>query len=80
MTRYFFHLHQCGSLTDDPEGAELPDLEAARLTAITAARDVMGGELTAGVICFSCHIEIADADGRVLLAAPFKDAVRVSGW
>lgn len=79
MVRYFFHLNQCGSVTADLEGLDLPDLSAGRETAITAARDVMCGELVNGALCLGCHIDIADAKGRVLLTVRFIDAVHVTG-
>jgi hypothetical protein len=79
MTHYFFHLDECGSFTKDLEGQELVDLEAARATAIVAARDVMGGELAHGTICLSCFIDITDAAGRLMIRVPFADAVRVTG-
>lgn len=79
MTRYFFHLDECGSVTEDLEGHDLVDLAAARTVAITAARDVMGGELARGAICLSCFIDIADAAGQTLMRVPFADAVRITG-
>ena len=30
MPRYFFHVRSGGDLTRDPDGAELPDIDAAR--------------------------------------------------
>lgn len=79
MTRFFFHLNECGSVTKDLEGRELPNLDAARACAVAAARDVMSGELAKGTICFSCHIDISDATGTVLETVPFKYAVKIDG-
>jgi hypothetical protein len=79
MTHYFFHLDECGSVTEDLEGREMVDLDAARAAAIVAARDVMGGELARGVLCLACHIDIVDYEGQHLMRVLFSDAVRVTG-
>jgi hypothetical protein len=79
VAHYYFHLDQCGSVTSDLEGLELPDLGVARATAIAAARDIMAGELVTGSLCLACWIDIADAEGKVLLAVPFKEAIQVTG-
>lgn len=77
--RMHFLLHECGTVTDDPEGREVVDLAAARAIAITAAREVMCSELGEGRLCLSCHIEVIGPDGARLLLVPFKDAVTISG-
>lgn len=79
MTRYFFDLHQCGSITSDEEGRELTGMAQARDTAVAAARDVMMGELARGHLCLSCHIEIREAGGTMVGTVLFRDAVEVSG-
>ena len=79
MARYFFALHECGTILDDEEGRDLPDLAAARQQAVTAARAVMCAEIDEGRLCLSCRIVVTDADRRELLTVPFREAVLVSG-
>ncbi|QQV77957.1 hypothetical protein H5J25_04200 [Sphingomonas aliaeris] len=79
MARYFFDLHECGSVTRDPEGQELPDIDVARETAIESARAIMCYELSHGHLCLSCHIDINDNEGRNLERVAFRDSVEISG-
>ena len=79
MPHYHFHLDECGSVTPDLDGSDHADLPAARDAAATAAREIMCEELKTGHLCLSCHIDIADADGRQLSRLEFSDVVSVSG-
>lgn len=79
MPRMFFHLHECGKVLSDTEGAEVQDLQAARVRAIREARAIMCAEVAEGRLCLSCRIEVQDERGEAVLAIPFKDAVTVSG-
>ncbi len=79
MERYFFDLSECGSLSVDPEGVELPDLGAARDRAILAARDLMCGEIKSGRLCLGCSITVRDSAGREVLTLPFREAVAITG-
>jgi hypothetical protein len=79
MTRMFFELNECGTVTGDAEGQEIADLEIARAVAIKAARDIMCAEVVEGKLCLGCAIRVTDRDGETLLLVPFKDAVVVSG-
>jgi hypothetical protein len=79
MERYFFHLHECGTVTPDEEGRELEGLDAARGVGVEAAREIMAADLCAGEICLSCHIDVTDRSGAVVLTIPFRDTVTISG-
>lgn len=79
MTRYFFHLHECGKLTVDEEGSKLPDLAAAQHHAKTAARAIMCSEVVAGDLCLSCHIEIENRDSGERTEVRFRDVVHITG-
>jgi len=49
MERYFIHLRRTGEPTlKDPEGSELPDLNAAKEEALTAARELLAETIKAG--------------------------------
>ncbi|MBB5687462.1 DUF6894 family protein [Sphingobium boeckii] len=79
MPRYFFHLHECGTITPDVEGQELLDDSAAQVEALRLARNIMAGEIEGGRLCLLCRIEVHDAQGTMVMAMPFKDAVVVTG-
>lgn len=79
MTRYFFHLQECGVVILDEEGMELADEATARDVAIKAARSVMAGEVQAGRLCLSCCIEVADAARNPVLRVPFRQALAITG-
>lgn len=79
MPRYFFLLHECGTVFDDDDGVELDDLEAARAVALKGARDLMCGEITRGHLCLGCRIEVRDVRGNTVLELRFRDAIQISG-
>jgi hypothetical protein len=79
MARYYFDLHECGVITRDLEGQELVDLSNARKVAIESARSLMSYELSNGMLCLSCHIDINDSEGRRLERVRFNDAVEITG-
>ncbi len=79
MTRYFFDLHECGTIFEDEDGRELADLEAAYANAVVEARAIMCAEVEDGRLCLSCHIAVMDVDRREVLNVPFKQAIVVTG-
>lgn len=79
MPRFYLTLDECGSVTPDREGVDLPDLAAARTAAVAAAREIMCAEVAEGRLCMSCHIEIRDDAGRQLDRLPFRDMVTITG-
>jgi hypothetical protein len=79
MARYFFHLHACGTVIVDEEGTELTDLEAVRVVATSAARDVMSAEVLQGKLCLGCCIVVEDGGYNEVLRVPFRDVVNITG-
>jgi hypothetical protein len=79
MPLYFFHLNECGTVIADPEGSDLPDLDAARKQAEMEARQIMSAEIRQGMLCLGCCIVIHDADDVEVARMPFRDAVSISG-
>lgn len=77
MPRYFLHIRDEDGLTPDEEGAELPDLDAAKAEAIAGARDILAEKLRAGEVLSGAVIEIADETGQVLAVVRFRDAIRL---
>jgi hypothetical protein len=75
MQRYFFNVHNGTGLTEDIEGRELPDLEAARQQALVGIRSLVGEELETGLVDLNGRLDIIDAKGSLLLSVAFGEAV-----
>ena len=61
MPRYFFHVHDGGSVPDDL-GLALPDIDAARTAAIELTREILRSELIGPFHDHSCwRIEVSDS-------------------
>ena len=78
MPRFYFHVCNGNGFTEDEEGQELPDFEAARAMAIRSARDIMAGDIRDGALDLSSFIEIEDKDSRLVHTLGFEDAVDLS--
>jgi hypothetical protein len=77
VPRFYFHVLDDLD-TDDPEGAELPDIDAARGRAVTAARVLMCETLTReGRITLHHRIDIEDDQGQRVDSVLFRDVVRI---
>lgn len=59
----------------DPDGSELPDLDAARAEAIGAARHLWAEAILAGRDLPDWSFEIADGQGRLLATVSFGEAL-----
>jgi hypothetical protein len=77
MPRYYFHVCNGDGFTTDEDGQELPDIHAARATAITGLRDILASELKDGVLKMASFIEIEDENRALLMTVPFIEAVMV---
>ena len=77
MARYFLHINNGGGYSEDTEGQELDDLDAARAAAIEGVRSLLSEEARHGQLDLSGRIEIADQDGNILLVVPFTEAVEL---
>jgi hypothetical protein len=69
MPRYFFHVHTAEGITRDETGQVLPDIDAARESALNAVQG-LSGEAAAVVVRQSVLIEIVDETGQTLLNLP----------
>jgi len=70
MSRYYFHLRQGTELHADEEGAELPDLAAARAEALNGLRSLLGEAMRFGDDVKIEALIIADEEGQQLAAIP----------
>lgn len=75
MARFYFHLQEAGKLHTDPEGTDLPDVDAARQEAILAARDILSEAIKAGKSKVAEAFVIADEAGRRLDVVPLAVAL-----
>ena len=73
MPLYYLHIRNSDKLEMDPDGTELPDLEAALTEALKVARELVGEVDDLGR---DAVIEIADGSGETILTVPFSDAVQ----
>lgn len=77
MPRYYFHVRCNGALEKDPEGAELPSLDAAHDEAIQAAREIIAEKVLSDDVIDGQSFEITAEDGTVLGAVPFRSVLRL---
>ncbi len=74
MPHFHLDLHNFHIEATDPDGHDLPDLDAAHKLAIEGIRDFIGHEAFGGKIDLRGRIEIRDGLGKLLLTVPFRDA------
>jgi hypothetical protein len=72
VPRYFLHIDE---LDTDPEGTELPDLEAARREAFLSAREMLAEWVILGAEDIPTRIVITDDSGTILGVIHMRDAL-----
>ncbi len=77
MARYFMHLRNGTDELLDSEGVELVDMEAVRTNVMTAARDVLGGDLRNGVVDLRYRIDAENEGGAIVYTLPFSKAFSI---
>ena len=77
MPSYYFHIRDGDRLIEDPDGSELPNLEAARAEAFAAAREAIAEQIRMGKSVGGRSFEIADEAGRVLATVTSRDVLRL---
>ena len=77
MSIFYFHLRDGDRMVEDPDGAELPDLDAARAKAATAIREAVSRPASAGPSMGRPRFEITDERGRLLATVAFRDVFRL---
>ena len=73
MPTFHFHVRDGDRSFEDPEGSELPGLEAARAEALAAAREGFAELIKTGKAVGGRSFGIADGAGRVLATVTFRD-------
>lgn len=69
MPKYHFHLRHGAYLFEDERGAVLPDHDAARVSALIAAQDLIA-EHPCHDDWTACAFEVTDKAGRQVLRLP----------
>jgi hypothetical protein len=72
VPRYFLHVDQ---LDTDPDGTELPDLEAARREAMLSAREMLAEAIILGLEDLPMRIFITDEAGTLLDQVHMRDVL-----
>lgn len=78
MPRYYFHLRNEFD-AEDEEGLELPDLAAARLSAMEAARELCCADIKQGWLNLDYRIDVANEQGDLVLTVTFREAFDIKG-
>jgi hypothetical protein len=61
----------------DPDGLEFVSLDELRKAVLATARDLMCGDMVAGVLDFRFRIDAEDGAGVIVYSLPFKHAVNI---
>ncbi|MEE1612724.1 DUF6894 family protein [Microvirga sp. CF3016] len=76
MPRYYCHIQQGEKLIQDPNGVELPSLDAARMEAFDGIRDILAAGIRRGDDdALDDVLIITDETGRELMTIPFTEAL-----
>jgi hypothetical protein len=75
MGRFFFHIRMSDQVISDQEGLDLPDVAAARLEALAAARYILADAIRSGSDNIPEAFLIADGEGRELETVPLSVAL-----
>ena len=78
LPRYYLHVCNGDGFTEDEEGRDFPDLDAARQMAIDGLRGILSEEMKAGQLNMASFIEIENEDHQLVITVPFAEVVRVS--
>jgi hypothetical protein len=76
MPKFFFTVRD-DMVTQDDDGRELGDAEAARLAAIQGARSIAAEQVSKGYLHPDDRIEVEDGMRNLLFTVTFRDAVRI---
>lgn len=78
MPRFYLHICNGSGFTEDKDGQDFPDAQAAYREAIRGLRDITASELKRGEINLGSFIEIENEERELIRTVDFSDAVRVS--
>jgi hypothetical protein len=76
MRRYFFHLNHLRECVQDPEGAEFPNLEAAKSDARQELLELAAQDIKPGALLMLWSIRICNEQGALLAEVTTNEALR----
>jgi hypothetical protein len=79
MSRLFFQLRDGTDNLLDPEGVELPNLEAVIKRTLQCAYGIMANDVGEGKLKLDYRIDVEDEAGKVVYVARFRDLVKITG-
>lgn len=77
MQSYLFHLRDGSDVLLDPDGRELPSLEAVAAAALYEARAIISADALGGRINLAQEIQVEDESGSIVHRLDLRDAVSV---
>jgi hypothetical protein len=78
MPKFYFHIVTGDTVLEDPDGSELPDLDAARAEALQSARHLLADKVRNGEVIDGQRFEIRNGSGDLLATVAFREAIRFS--
>lgn len=75
MPHLFFHVREPGREALDNEGLDFATLDAARVDALAAARQIVSQQALAGYVDLRGRIDVQNEVGQPCLSVRFEDAV-----
>jgi len=77
MALFFFHLRDGVDRLLDPDGRDLPDIQAVKQSSLREARGLISHEALGGQINMAQAIEVEDEAGLVVHRLDFDKAVAI---
>lgn len=77
MGKYHFHLWDGTTLIHDPEGAELPNMDAVRERALQTARQLLAEEVCDGKLPLYMRLDVEDEGNRIVYRLRFDEVVQI---
>ena len=78
MPLFYFHIRTPIESIEDPEGLDLPDLEAARREAIDSLRSIISEDVRHGVLGLDEWIDVTNPSETLLLTVRAGDALSIA--
>lgn len=77
VPQFYFHVRSGDHLARDPEGVDLPDLDAVRLEAREGAKEILQLKIHKDELVDGQRFEVTDEHGHVVLTYAFRDAIKL---
>ena len=78
MPVFYLHMRDGDRLIEDPDGSDLPDIEAAREEARISARHLLADRLRAGKVVDGQRFEIVDEAGELRAVVMMRDVLKLA--